>query len=78
MLDQDMNRETLNIYRSLSGFSRPQALNLFLSLCSSLQMYGVSLFNDYSVTGQSERTVLRGGSAITSGRRRQTSAQRGS
>ncbi|XP_069370255.1 band 4.1-like protein 4 isoform X2 [Paralichthys olivaceus] len=41
------NQEVQRIYKSLSGVSRPQAQNLFLSLCSSLTMYGVSLFNAY-------------------------------
>ncbi|XP_074473646.1 band 4.1-like protein 4 [Sebastes fasciatus] len=35
------------IYQTLSGVSRPQAQCLFLSLCSSLQMFGVQLFAAY-------------------------------
>ncbi|XP_034457484.1 band 4.1-like protein 4 isoform X1 [Hippoglossus hippoglossus] len=46
-LDLGENQEVQIIYKSLSGVSRPQAQNLFLSLCSSLAMYGVSLFNAY-------------------------------
>ncbi|XP_040014051.1 band 4.1-like protein 4A [Xiphias gladius] len=45
--DSEENQEVQNIYKSLSGVSCPQAQSLFLSLCSSLQMYGVSLFNAY-------------------------------
>ncbi|XP_059213677.1 band 4.1-like protein 4 [Centropristis striata] len=41
------NQEIQHIYKSLSGVSRPQAQRLFLSLCSSLQMFGVSLFTVY-------------------------------
>ncbi|XP_050924907.1 band 4.1-like protein 4 isoform X2 [Lates calcarifer] len=47
MMDSEENQEIQNLYRSFSGVSRPQAQSLFLSLCSSLQMYGVSLFNAY-------------------------------
>ncbi|XP_047426402.1 band 4.1-like protein 4 [Mugil cephalus] len=35
------------VYKTLRGVSRPQAQRLFLSLCRSLQMYGVSLFAAY-------------------------------
>ncbi|XP_068430717.1 band 4.1-like protein 4 [Clinocottus analis] len=45
--DAEENREVQHIYKSLSGVSRPQAQLLFLSLCSSLQMFGVSLFAAY-------------------------------
>ncbi|XP_045922877.1 band 4.1-like protein 4 isoform X1 [Micropterus dolomieu] len=41
--DSEENR----IYKTLNGVSRPQAQCLFLSLCSSLQMFGVSLFAAY-------------------------------
>ncbi|KAM9307140.1 band 4.1-like protein 4 [Pholidichthys leucotaenia] len=40
---QDVER----IYKSLKGVSQSQAQGLFLSLCSSLNMYGVSLFAAY-------------------------------
>ncbi|XP_068560820.1 band 4.1-like protein 4 isoform X2 [Cebidichthys violaceus] len=45
--DSEENQEVQHIYKSLSGVSRPQAQRLFLSLCSSLQMFGVSLFAAY-------------------------------
>ncbi|KAM6903062.1 band 4.1-like protein 4 [Xenentodon cancila] len=45
--DSDNKEEVQNILKTLSGISRPQAQSLFLSLCSSLQMYGVSLFAAY-------------------------------
>ncbi|XP_056259932.1 band 4.1-like protein 4 isoform X1 [Seriola aureovittata] len=47
MSDSEENQQVQNIYKFLSGVSQPQAQSLFLSLCSSLQMYGVSLFNAY-------------------------------
>ncbi|XP_022071958.2 band 4.1-like protein 4 isoform X2 [Acanthochromis polyacanthus] len=40
-------QEVQLIYKTLSGISRLQAQSLVLSLCSSLQMYGVSLFAAY-------------------------------
>ncbi|XP_054468867.1 band 4.1-like protein 4 isoform X2 [Anoplopoma fimbria] len=45
--DSEENQEVQHIYKSLSGVSRPQAQHLLLSLCSSLQMFGVSLFAAY-------------------------------
>ncbi|XP_072228524.1 band 4.1-like protein 4 [Leuresthes tenuis] len=45
--DSENKQEASLIHRTLSGFSRPEAQSLFLSLCSSLQMYGVSLFAAY-------------------------------
>ncbi|XP_008324443.1 band 4.1-like protein 4 [Cynoglossus semilaevis] len=47
MVETEENRETLVIYKSMRGVSRPQAESLFLALSSSLPMYGVSLFNAY-------------------------------
>ncbi|XP_070707190.1 band 4.1-like protein 4 [Pempheris klunzingeri] len=41
------NQEVQHIYKTLSGVSRPQAQSLLLSLGSSLQMFGVSLFAAY-------------------------------
>ncbi|XP_034402072.1 band 4.1-like protein 4 [Cyclopterus lumpus] len=45
--DSEEKQEVQHMYTSLSGVSRPQAQRLFLSLCSSLQMFGVSLFAAY-------------------------------
>ncbi|XP_069556872.1 band 4.1-like protein 4 isoform X2 [Brachyistius frenatus] len=45
--DAEEKQEVQLIHKTLSGVSRPQAQRLFLSLCSSLQMYGVSLFAAY-------------------------------
>ncbi|XP_067430292.1 band 4.1-like protein 4 [Thunnus thynnus] len=45
--ESEDNQEVQQIYKTLSGVSRPQAECLLLSLCSSLQMYGVSLFAAY-------------------------------
>ncbi|KAG8010392.1 Multidrug resistance-associated protein 1 [Nibea albiflora] len=44
--DSEENKEK-RLYKTLSAVSRPQAQNLFLSLCSSLPMFGVSLFAAY-------------------------------
>ncbi|XP_037609420.1 band 4.1-like protein 4 [Sebastes umbrosus] len=47
-LNSEENQEEQHIiYQTLSGVSRPQAQCLFLSLCSSLQMFGVQLFAAY-------------------------------
>ncbi|XP_044030970.1 band 4.1-like protein 4 isoform X2 [Siniperca chuatsi] len=46
-LDSEENHELQRIYKTLCGVSRPQAQCLLLSLCSSLQMFGVSLFATY-------------------------------
>ncbi|KAM8743068.1 band 4.1-like protein 4 isoform 2-T2 [Acanthopagrus schlegelii] len=45
--DSEENQEIRHIYKTLSGVSRPVAQRHFLSLCSSLQMFGVSLFVAY-------------------------------
>ncbi|XP_062414987.1 band 4.1-like protein 4A [Pungitius pungitius] len=45
--ESEENQEVQHIYKSLSGVSRPQAQRLLLSLCSSLQMFGASLFAAY-------------------------------
>ncbi|KAM4527526.1 band 4.1-like protein 4 isoform 2-T2 [Odontesthes bonariensis] len=45
--DSGNKQEASLIHKTLSGVSRPEAQSLFLSLCSSLQMYGVSLFAAY-------------------------------
>ncbi|TMS00880.1 Multidrug resistance-associated protein 6, partial [Larimichthys crocea] len=44
--DSEENQEK-RPYKTLSAVSRPQAQSLFLSLCSSLPMFGVSLFAAY-------------------------------
>ncbi|XP_030292267.1 band 4.1-like protein 4 isoform X3 [Sparus aurata] len=45
--DSEENQEIRHVYKTLSDVSRPVAQRLFLSLCSSLQMFGVSLFVTY-------------------------------
>ncbi|KAM8828446.1 band 4.1-like protein 4 isoform 2-T3 [Spinachia spinachia] len=45
--DSEEDQEVQRIYKSLRGVSRPQAQRLLLSLCSSLRMFGVSLFAAY-------------------------------
>ncbi|XP_028274411.1 band 4.1-like protein 4 isoform X2 [Parambassis ranga] len=45
--DSKEQQEVQLLYESLAGVCRPEAQRLFLSLCSSLQMYGVSLFAAY-------------------------------
>ncbi|KAF7659706.1 hypothetical protein LDENG_00294020 [Lucifuga dentata] len=46
-VESEDNQEVQQIYKTLSGVSRPQAESVFLSLCSSLQTYGVSLHAAY-------------------------------
>ncbi|XP_035523318.1 band 4.1-like protein 4 [Morone saxatilis] len=46
-IDSEENQEVQQIYKTLSSVSHAQAQCLLLSLCSSLQMFGVSLFAAY-------------------------------
>ncbi|XP_075993436.1 band 4.1-like protein 4 isoform X2 [Genypterus blacodes] len=45
--EPDKDQEVESIYKTLSGVCRPEAECLYLSLCASLQMYGVSLHAAY-------------------------------